>query len=194
MWTTDEGLNGVAVHVANDRSEPLTARLRVAAYRDGEHCIEDGAVDLDLAARGTATHDAEAILGRFVDLSYAYRFGPPGHDTVVATLESREGDALSQAFRFPAGRPLERHSAGDLGLDAVLSADGAALTVTAGRLVYGLRIDAPGRVPADDACSIEPGHARTIALHPALGAGGPVSITALNLDGSLAARVEDHLR
>ena len=35
VWMTDEGLGGIAVHVANDRPEPLSARLRIALYRDG---------------------------------------------------------------------------------------------------------------------------------------------------------------
>jgi len=114
---------------------------------------------------------------------------------VVTTLESRSGDeTLSQAFRFPAGRPLERRSAADLDLTATVGADGASITVAARRVVYGLRIDAPGRVPADDACSIEPGRARTIALRPGSAAAGPVTLTALNLDGSLTAGVEDHPR
>jgi beta-mannosidase len=63
--------------------------------------------------------NVESVLGRFADASYAYRFGPPQHDAVVVSLE-REGELLSQAFRFPAGRPLAQE---DLGLEAELDGD-----------------------------------------------------------------------
>ena len=34
VWSTDEGLAGIAAHVANDGPDPLEAKLRVALYRD----------------------------------------------------------------------------------------------------------------------------------------------------------------
>ena len=50
------------------------------------------------------------MLGHFVDASWAYRFGPPAQDVIVASLERDESSApgsgmISQAVRFPAGRP-----------------------------------------------------------------------------------------
>ena len=62
------------------------------------------------AAHAASTHNVEALLGRFADVSYAYRFGPPGHDALVASLEQEDG-LVSQAVRFPAGRPLEVEAA-----------------------------------------------------------------------------------
>ena len=35
IWTTDEGLNGIDIHVANDLPASLEAWLRVAIYRNG---------------------------------------------------------------------------------------------------------------------------------------------------------------
>ena len=98
VWTTDEGLNGIDVHVANDGAEPLRARLRVELYRDPELKVEEASEELELAPHSAATRNVEALLGRFVDASYAYRFGPPGHHVVVAILESEDG-AISQAIR-----------------------------------------------------------------------------------------------
>ena len=98
VWMTDEGLNGIDVHVANDRPEPLRGRLRVELYRDSELKLEEASEDLDLGPHGAATRNVEALLGRFVDASYAYRFGPPGHHVVVASLEAEDG-LISQALR-----------------------------------------------------------------------------------------------
>ena len=77
---------------------------------------------------------------------------------------------LSQAFHFPAGRPLQQEPEARLGLAATAAspdADGrVSLTVTSRRLAYGVRIHAPGFVPSDDAFSVEPGGSRRIRLQP----------------------------
>jgi beta-mannosidase len=181
VWTTDERLNGVAVHVANDRPAALRARLRIALYA-GEHRVGDGEEELDLAPHATCTRDAEAILGRFADAAWSYRFGPPGHDALVASLEHGTGEPLGQAFRFPAGPPVAR---GELGLQASAepAADGSVrLTVTARRTAWGVRIAAPGFAADDAGFSLEPGRPRTVTLRPCEPGGrfAGATVTALN--------------
>src|SRR6202044_3363022 len=80
VWSTDEGLGGVVAHVANDRAEPLRARLRVALYRGCRQLTDEAVEELELPAHGHAARNLESLLGRFVDLSWAYRFGPPSQD------------------------------------------------------------------------------------------------------------------
>ncbi len=189
VWMTDEGLGGIDVHTANDRGARLEAVLRVTLYRDLEHRVEQVSTVIDLPGRAALTHNVEALLGRFVDASWAYRFGPPGHDVVVASLEQGD-DLLSQAVRFPAGRPLRREPAPELGLEAsseIAPDGGLSLLVRARRLAYGVRVHADGLATSDDAFCVEPGHERRIALRPARGA-VPTDVaflTALNLDGRL---------
>ncbi|MGH2858414.1 MAG: glycoside hydrolase family 2 protein [Solirubrobacteraceae bacterium] len=193
VWTTDEGLSGIDIHVANDRGTALDARLRVALYRDCEQLVEETSVQLALAPHGTATHNLEALLGRFVDVSWAYRFGPPGQDLVAVTLEDSNGTVLSQSFRFPAGRPLARRSPAELGIEASLltaSEGPAAVRVAATRFAYGVRIELPGWVAADDAFGIEPGRERLVAVSPvdpdaATPEHAAGALTALNLAGHL---------
>ncbi|MGH2890401.1 MAG: glycoside hydrolase family 2 protein, partial [Solirubrobacteraceae bacterium] len=160
VWTTDEGLAGIDVHAANDGPEPLQARLRVALYRDCEQLVEEATVGLALEPHDASTCNLEALLGRFVDVSWAYRFGPPAQDLVAVALERADGHVISRSFRFPAGRPLDRRSADDLGLEASLrrAADGTATaSIAARRFVYGVRLEVPGWVASDDAFGIEPG-------------------------------------
>jgi beta-mannosidase len=163
------------VHAANDRPEPLTARLRVDFYRDFEVRVDGAAEDLEIAPRSAIARDVEAVLGRFADASYAYRFGPPQHDVVVATLETPGGELLSQAFRFPVGRPLAQESAEELGLEAELEGD--RLAVRSRRLAYGVRIH--GGTASDNAFTVAPGGERVIR------ASGATALSALNLDGQL---------
>lgn len=195
VWTTDEGLGGVAVHVANDRPSRLQATLRVSLYRDLETEVGTAEELLDLPARTTTERNLEAMIGHFVDASWAYRFGPPAQDAIVVTLEegTREsGEPISQSFRFPAGRPMAVEPADRLALEGVVTPteDGLRLVVRSRRLAYQVRLLVAGFTPADNSFSVAPGASRTIALRPveagAAFSGG--SLTALNLDGRVALR------
>ncbi|HWH96315.1 MAG TPA: hypothetical protein VNT03_20805 [Baekduia sp.] len=180
LWLVDEGLNGVDVHVANDGPAPLRAELAVALLADGTRAIAEAVSELHVPPHGTVRANVEDVLGRFADAAYAYRFGPPAHDAVVATLRAPDGDVLAQAAHFPTGPPLEPAA---FALRALL-ADGA-VTLEAERLAWGVRIAAPGFAPGDDAFTLVPGVPRTVALRPvaagAAWAGG--TVTALNLIG-----------
>jgi beta-mannosidase len=201
VWSTDEGLAGVRVHVANDLAAPFAGRLRVALYRDGEHRVAEAKEHLELAGHGACERDVEAMLGGFLDASWAYRFGPPGHDVVVSSLEWEAAGgqrALAQSFRFPAGRPLRQQPAEELGLSGTLrplTDDAVELLLRSRRLAYGVRIHVPGFAPSDDALTLEPGLERTIVLTPETGADGqgtPAgSLTALNLRGRVRLGVEE---
>lgn len=188
VWTTDEGLNGIAVHVANDRPQPLRAQLRVALYREREARVGEARAVVEVAAHGSFQTSVEALLGRFVDSAVAYGFGPANQDAIVVSLESttEPPGLLSQSFRFPAGRPLERDSAERMGIEATAAPEpgGAiALTVRSRRLAYGVRVHTPGFEPEDNAFSVEPGGERTVLLRREGAtdsfAGG--SLSALNL-------------
>jgi beta-mannosidase len=177
VWMTDEGVNGVAIHLANDRPAAFAGRLRLALFR-GMHVRADEVCEpLELAPHGCATLTVERLLGRFVDAAWAYRFGPPAQDVIVSTLESADGSRLhSQAFRFPGGLPRTRHPVQQLGLEAtaVTSDGGYAVRVRSKRLAYAVRVDARGFVSDDDAFSVEPGGERMISIRPV---GSEVSFT-----------------
>ena len=196
VWLVDEGIGGVIAHVANDGPAPLSARLRVSLYTDLELPVGRASVSLELSPHGAGHWDIESLIGHFVDAAWAYRFGPPAQDVIVASLE-RDAESgpeiVSQAFHFPAGRPVNPEPEHRLGLAATSSAgpDGSVdLTVSSRRLAYGVRIEVPGFAPADDAFTVEPGGSRTVRLQPRQPgntfAGG--GLTALNLVGRVAVR------
>jgi beta-mannosidase len=197
VWSTDEGLGGIVAHIANDTADPLRGRLRVALYRDFELKIEEASTELSLAPHEYRAVGVEELIGRFVDVSWAYRFGPPAQDLVVISLEHEgeggEYEPISQAFRFPAGPPSAREPAARLGLEASLgpssrSPGDATLTLSSTRFAYGVRVDAPGYEPDDGAFNLEPGHARRLLLrrHPGSASEAGGRIRALNLDGYVA--------
>lgn len=189
VWTTDEGLNGVDVHVANDGPARLNAWLRVALYAKGERKVAEAERAITIAAHGDATFGVEQILGRFVDASYAYRFGPPGHDLICASLHREPGDCpFAQSFRFPAGRSTQRMPVTDLGITAQsrLRADGSAdILISARRFANGVRVTASNALPDDCYFGIEPGGSHRVVLAPLVPGEPPagIAVTATNAEG-----------
>ncbi|WCB91426.1 hypothetical protein DSM104299_00097 [Baekduia alba] len=180
VWIVDEGMNGLDVHVANDGPEALDAELEVAVLADGTRAIAEATTALRLPPHAAEHVNVEGLLGRFLDVSYAYRFGSPAHDTVVATLRVA-GAPLAQATHFPLGPPTEPTA---FTLTATHDGD-RAVTLATDRVAWGVRLSAPGFAPADDAFTLTPGVPRTIALRP-LTPGARLAgatVTALNLIG-----------
>jgi beta-mannosidase len=103
IWMTDEAMGGYAVHVANDRPEPLEGRVAIVLSRGGRR-IHGGECTIDVPERSCWTGDCETIIGRWVDIGYSYRFGPPSHDLVTAELRGMDGAVTAAARRFPLGR------------------------------------------------------------------------------------------
>jgi len=170
---TDEGVNGLALHVANDRGHrPSTGGSSLALYRGGAVAVGKGALDVRVAAHGAAEVPAAALFDGFMDLSFAYRFGPPLATVVHATL-AVGGAVVGEAHWFPAGMPSAREP--EVGLVATGSADGDArlVTVTAKRFAQYVTVDAPGYVPRRQ--RLPPGcreQSRVVALRAARGAQG----------------------
>jgi beta-mannosidase len=113
MTMTDEGVNGLALHLVNERAEPLAATVSLTAWRDGATPVVKASRDLVLAPRSGMTIPAFEMLDAFFDLTYAYRFGPPGHSVTSARLtDSATGETLAEAFHFPARQALTREPLG----------------------------------------------------------------------------------
>jgi beta-mannosidase len=146
--------------------------LRIALYREGEQRVAAAEEQLELPAHSSCERDAEALLGHFADVSWAYRFGPPGHDLVVASLERDTpagAEVLAQAFRFPVRRPLWQETSDRLGLSGTLTPGrdrSLTLRLLSRRVAYGVRIHVAGFRPCDDALTLEPGVGRDLVLTP----------------------------
>ncbi|MGZ2410615.1 beta-mannosidase [Sphingomonas sp. F9_3S_D5_B_2] len=103
IWMTDEAMSGYAIHVANDGTEHLDASVAVTVSCK-DRVVASANCAISLAPHGTWTGDVETVLGRWLDVGYTYRFGPPAHDLVTAELRATDGTALGSARRYPLGR------------------------------------------------------------------------------------------
>jgi beta-mannosidase len=165
IFFTDEGLNGAAIHVVNDGPAPWNGEVRLRLYRDGEVPVGSGDVPLSLPGHGAVELSASALLGGFVDTTYAYRFGPPGHDLAVARLTTPSGGFVGEAFHFPVGRPAVREA--DLGLTAqVTRLDEArfAVDLTTRRFAYAVAVTVADFESDDNYFHVAPGADRRIVL------------------------------
>ena len=162
---SDEGGNGLYIHVVNERADSLGASLEVALYHAGEVSVGAASRPLTIPARKTVEVSATEMFDDFRDLSYAYRFGPPAQDLVVATLRSQDGSVLSRAFHFVLGLSAAREP--DVGLKAVASARVDSefdVRVSTRRFAQSVWIEAEGFVAEDAYFHMAPGTDTTVRL------------------------------
>jgi beta-mannosidase len=163
---TDEGLNGLHVHVLNETPAQMHAMLRVVCLRDGCHAVREATQRITLPGHSGVRHASAALLPEFFDITYAYRFGPRTHDVTVASLHDAGDDTLiAEAVHFPGGPHMP---ARDLGLEATVERVGDAwdLCVIARGFVQFLHIDDPSFAAEDDWLHLPPGRPRRIRLRP----------------------------
>jgi beta-galactosidase/beta-glucuronidase len=156
---TDEGLNGVHAHVLNESDEALRGSLEVMLLRDGNVVVAQASTPCDVAPWSSATFPAEEVLGAFHDTAYAYRFGPPAHDVLIATFFREDGSVLAEAFHFP--RPIEpRPVAANLRAERGLGE----VTLESDTFLYAVHFDVRGFEPEDNYFHLVPGRPKRVAF------------------------------
>ncbi|PZU18582.1 MAG: beta-mannosidase [Shinella sp.] len=159
---TDEGVNGLSAHILNETADTLDLTLEVVALRDGSQPVVSGHRALSLAPRTVQEISATDLFSAFFDLNYAYRFGPPSHDLVMARLK-REDQTIAEAVHFPLGRARVLH-AGEITSSLRRGETGWTLTLAASRFQQSVHIAVPGYRPADDWFHLLPGEEKAVAL------------------------------
>ncbi|SHE94546.1 beta-mannosidase [Kaistia soli DSM 19436] len=162
---TDEGINGLHLHIVNDSAVPIEAELSLACLRDGRLPVARGAKAVTVPARGGLTVTATELLGAFFDTTYAYRFGPAGHDVSLARLAAPDGTVLAEATHWLPGRRSERHG---LGLAAIAERDDDSwfLTLSAERMAAHVTIADPRYRTEDSGFDLPSGTLRRVRLLP----------------------------
>jgi len=191
LLMTDEGLNGLALHVVNDTADEVGTTVAVQLYAGGERLVDAGEQSIKIGPRGSVVLDAETLLGGFRDVTYAYRFGRPAYDVVAATLLDPDGALLSQVVHLVGGQGRVREP--DIGLVATLAhqgdAGGWSVEVSTRRLAQWLSIEAPGYRPDDSWFHLPPGSTRVVPLRSTGAEEPPVAtVRAVNWEGFLRLR------
>jgi beta-mannosidase len=162
---TDEGTNGLAIHLQNDTASTVNATLKFELYRLGKHRVAAANQEIVLAARHNHTLAALGLFEHFADHNHAYRFGPPMGDVAVATLCSANGERLSQTCLLPLG--LSPTQWPDPMLTAALTMQDdhtALLTLSATGFAQAVHIDCPGWRAEDQYFALLPGEPAMVRL------------------------------
>jgi beta-mannosidase len=103
---TDEGLNGLGVHLINETAETMRAKLSLRCFKDDDTVVMRREREIELPPRSNQTLSSAELIGSFFDITWAYRFGPPPLQVTWVTLHDAEtGATLSEASHYPLGRP-----------------------------------------------------------------------------------------
>lgn len=175
VMLSDEGLNGLQVHLINERGEARTVELELTAWREGDTQVASTSTPMTLAPRSAQSLNSLDLFDHFIDLTDAYRFGPRSCDAVVATLRDPQKKPLAQAFYFPGG--LSALMENDIGLTAraiMLDDHTACLTVATRQLAQGVHLEAPGYEADTDYFHLAPNtemelFLRATSTHPLMG-------------------------
>ncbi|GJD60506.1 glycosyl hydrolase 2 galactose-binding domain-containing protein [Methylobacterium frigidaeris] len=182
---SDEGLNGLHVHLLNETAHGLDVALTLTFTSAIGKVAAKAERTLSLKPRAAVSLSSAALLGRFFDATVAYRFGPAAHALAHLRLDRADGVPLAEAFHFPAGRDATPR---EIGLSAALDqdGDGFVLRVAAERHALGVHVvlDGVGR-PSDNWFHLAPGGDRHLAL---TGTGGRPSGMVRAVNGSEVVR------
>lgn len=161
----DAGLSGIAIDIHNDGPEPLTGTLHLTAIDATGHPVVEGARELTVAPHSSLRcHDAQ-ITGAFADLSHAFRFGPTVADAVVSTLETVDGQSMSDVLVV---HPREGQVHAGLHAESRFD-DGWTVTVTAATTLRYVCFDVPGWSMSDDCFHLAAGRSHTVTAIPGSG-------------------------
>ena len=164
ILVSDEGVNGLDIHVLNDKSITLMATVRLVCLNHLSMPILKSDRAITVEARSSMSVSSHTLIDGFFDITRSYRFGPSEHRVTVASLIcSNSGRTLSQAFHFPIGRDLPIE---DIGLDIQLiyKDDTWMLEIKTRLFAQAVRIDVDGYLPDDNWFHMAPTGERFIKL------------------------------
>jgi beta-mannosidase len=167
---TDEGLNGLAIHLINESAATVRAKLVLRCYQNSETVVMRRDRDVELPPRSNQTLSSAALIGSFFDITHAYRFGPAALDVTAITLDdAATGLRLADAAHFPLGR-------GGLRADPDLSVEtvgGDKLKIRATRFAACVQVTDAGWRVADEGFNLLPGEERIVQLIRVAGTAEP---------------------
>ncbi|MEQ8483708.1 MAG: glycoside hydrolase family 2 protein [Pseudomonadales bacterium] len=153
----DEGLNGLWVHLVNERDRALEGTLEVHFVRANGVVTESARQPLRVAARDVAAVSVEQVIGGFRDAGQAYHFGAPAFDLVRAAFQPDE--AVADDVADPAlammhvGAHLNQIAPADLELTAVARPHGSGswvIEIRSDSYAHAVALDLPGAQLSDN--------------------------------------------
>ena len=188
----DDGLDGLQLSIINESDQPLSAHVELTVFQNGTTAIATGSAKIKVAARSEQALSADAVLGHFFDLSYAYKFGPVKHDVVACALLDAEKNLIADSYHFPNGLnlPIQQHATINADISKV-SEDELIVTLSADCFLQAVNIAVRDYLPEDNYFHLAPGRAKAVRLQKTNASGKSFRgfIKALNLREAIALKL-----
>lgn len=193
VTVTDEGLNGLHVHLVNETATPCSGYVEVVLLKEPNVVVARQEVTVQLAGRSRKMLSADEILGGFYDVSYAYRFGPPHHDVAIVTWYDSDRQVISEACHFIRRRDPVPAAVTVEGTAERINATDYQVALRSDGFVHAVGLQAKGFLPDDNYFHLAPQRVKTVTFRPhkappsvfkvdveALNLGLPIRISAPN--------------
>ncbi len=192
ILVNDMGLDGLALSVVNETAQPLLARVEITLLQTGKTAIASAGEKVELPARSVKTMSADAMFGHFLDVGYAYKFGPPKHNVVACLLMDDANRLIADNYYFPSGLnlTLQQHVVVDAQL-ATANEDELVLKLSADCFLQSVRITVRDYLSEDNYFHLPPGYTKIVSLRKTTSSGKSFRghITALNLRESIVLKL-----
>jgi beta-mannosidase len=192
ITVTDEGLDGLHLHLVNEADAPLAGSVELLLLKEDRVVVARQEVPCTLAPRSRQVLASAALLDRFHDVTYAYRFGPPQQDVAVATLFDAEHRVVSEAFYFVGAREPSLVTP-QLEIEAQ-TADAGCFEVTlhSDHFLRSVSFDCSGYLPDDNFFHLVPARAKLVRFTPVSpGSRFRAHLEALNLRNPYPLRLKE---
>jgi beta-mannosidase len=165
---TDEGLDGLNLHVINDRDFILSVEITIEIFQEGKTLLASARQSLKVKVHSATTLSSDAMLKHFSDITNVYRFGPSKHDLVVARLiEANTGIVISEDFYFPQGFRFPYITSVRLTTHREVETDGSiVLTLESDCFLQTVHLEAKGYEAYEDYFHLAPKQAKKIRFSP----------------------------
>ncbi len=166
----NRGLNGLELCLFNDTATSVSGKLQVSCFRDPASEVAQIAEDVSIPPRSTIKRHLEAMVGRFIDPTFSYRFGPPNVRVAHAEfLPDDPGQHKATASAHPVG--LAGLATRDVGLEAIATRNehgflGYTLTLGCKEYCHAIQVSVPGYSVSDNYVHLIPGSKKTLQLTP----------------------------
>ncbi|TPW32807.1 glycosyl hydrolase 2 galactose-binding domain-containing protein [Pararhizobium mangrovi] len=163
LVVSDEGVNGLVVHLLNDGPRHLQGRVVLTCLRDGRTPVAEGGKDVSLEPHATMSVPAFELFGAFFDAGHAYRFGPAQHELSVVRFEDCAGAVLAEGFHVLEGALTTEVETG-LRVNVVQDGEGWFLELSCTRAAYSVTIEDPYFRASENGFHLLPGCTRSVRL------------------------------
>lgn len=188
ITVTDEGLDGLHLHISNETAEPFNGYVELMLLKDQHVVVARQEARCMVAPRSRRTLTSDELLNGFYDVCYAYRFGPPKHDLVVATLYDDQHEVASEAFHFLQQREPAILQAVQVGGTARMVGAGCyEVALQSDRFLQSVSFDSDGFLPDDNYFHLTPARKKIVRFkaYSDVGAKFKAYVEALNLKDSV---------